>query len=420
MGWLVFWAAVIGFLIWRNAVEDPQWGLKWPDRTLADPDREQALRAAVGPLAGGLSLGLSACEWSRETGPGTQVGTRLTVSGLCPQLSIRFGSGTDVEVGDAELDGPLTLMGPPPLLRAMLDRPARRALLALVRMPLRKDTFKVFDGQLQVDVIETEVGRLEPLAQLVVAAAERLQAPPDVPARLAAIARDDGDAAVRLASLQTLVRDFPGHAQTAAAVRSARDDAEGEVRLAAARALGAKGRGLLLALAGDTEVDDACSAQAIDALPDATAAELTPILEAAHGPGRSRKAPSRPYTVRACVEALGRLGDEVVPLLDAPLRSANEAVALATIRVLDRIGGPAVVMSLQAAVEHHGGEVRRAAETALGDVQARLVGTPGQVSLTGGDAGQVSLAEDAAGQVSLPEKRSPAQASAPPRRKLIE
>jgi HEAT repeat protein len=167
-------------------------------------------------------------------------------------------------------------------------------------------------------------------------------------------------------------------------------------------------------------VDDACSAQAIGALRDATAHELSPILETAHRPQRLRKAPPRPYTARACVEALGRLGEDAVPLLDAALRSENEAVALATIRVLDRIGGPAVVMSLQAAVEHHGGEVRRAAETALGDVQARLVGTPGQVSLTTGDTGQVSLAEDGAGQLSLPEKPVPSQRPTAQRRKVVE
>jgi hypothetical protein len=342
------------------------------------------------------------------------------VSGLCPQLSIRFGSGTDVEVGDGDLDGPLTLMGPPPLVRAMFDGPARRAFLAVARTPMRKDTFKLFDGELQIDVVESEVAQLEPLARLLLAVAQQLQAPADVPARLAKNARDDEDAGVRLVSLQTLVRDFPGHAQTTAAVLSACDDVDGDVRLAAARARGAEGRSLLLALARGTEVNDACSAQAIDALRDATADELAPILAAAQRGQGSSKAPSRPYTVRACVEALGRLGEDAVPLLDGALRSQNEAVALATIRVLDRIGGPAVVMSLQAAVDHHGGDVRRAAETALGDVQARLVGTPGQISLTTGDTGQVSLAEDAAGQVSLPEKPAQAARPAPQRRKVLE
>lgn len=420
MGWLLFWAAVVGFILWRNALRDGDLGLKSPDRTLADPEREQELRSAVGPLGPGLSLSLSTCEWPKEVGGGTQIGTRLTIGGLCPQVSIRFGSGTDVEVGDADLDGTLTLMGPPPLLRAMLDLPARRALMAVARAPMRKDSLKVTDGTLHIDLAETEVHLLEPVARRLLAAAERLRAPADVPARLAAIACDDEEAGVRLSSLQTLVREFPDDARTTAAVRSACDDMDGEVRLAAARARGTEGRGLLLALAGDTEVNDSCSAQAVGALSDATVEEIAPLLEAAHKSRGLGQAPPRPYTARACVEALGRLGEGVVPMLDEALRSENEAVALATIRALARIGGPAVVMSLQAAVDHHGGDVREAAHTALGDVQARLVGTPGQVSLSGGDAGQVSLAEDAAGQVSLPDKPSLPESTAARRPKLVE
>jgi hypothetical protein len=418
MEWLVFWAIVIAFALWRNSLADPDVGLKWPDRTMADPDREQKLLSALGPLAPGLSLSLSRCEWPREIGNGTQVGTRLTVGGACPQIDVRLGNANDVEVGDASLDGPLTLMGPPPLLRAIFDQPARRALAAVVETLMRKEAFKVFDGKLQIDVPVTDVEQLEHIARRLLAAAERLQAPADVPARLARNARYDDVAGVRLASLQTLVRDFPGHDQTTALLTAASDDADGEVRLAAARAQGAAGRDLLLSLARDAEVDDACSAQAVGALSGATAEELVPILEAAH-PSASEKAPPRPYTARACVEALGRLGEDAVPLLDGALRSRSDAVALATIRVLDRIGGAAVVMSLQAAVEHHGGEVRKAARIALDDVRARLVGTPGQVSLAAGGTGDVSLADAAAGQVSLPD-RPPLEQAAPPRPKLVE
>jgi hypothetical protein len=408
MGFLLFWAAVIGFLLWRHSLEDPQWGIKWPDRTLADPEREQALRAAVGAPAGGLSLSLSTCEWSRETGPGTQVGTRLVVSGVCPQLSVRFGGGTDVEVGDSDLDAALTLMGPPPLVRAMFDRPARRALMALARAPVRQDTFKVLDGRLQIDVAETAVDRLEPVARLLLAAAERLQAPADVPARLAGNARDDEDAAVRLSCLQTLVRDFR-------ATRTPPPPCAPPATTSKARC-GWRRRGPW----APRGVRSCWRWRAtrtwttrVPPGPSTSCGRHRRRAVAHPGDGAtappSRTAPSRPYTARACVEALGRLGEDAVPLLEGALRSENEAVALAAIRALDRIGGPAVVMSLQAAVEHHGGEVRRAAETTLGDVQARLVGTPGQVSLTAGDTGQVSLAEDAAGNVSLPEKPAPTE-----------
>jgi HEAT repeat protein len=414
---LILGLALVAFVVWHGWMEDPNRGIKAGDRESPDPGLERAVRAAVGVLPEGLSLHASRSEWSSETGSGTVVGTRLVVKGIAPQLSISDHSWTDVDVGDTGLDSRFSLMGPPPLVRAILDAPARRALVAVLDQPIRKHSLKAADGGLQVDVWHRDADGLGLVARVLLAAAERLQAPADVPARLAAIARGDAIATVRLASLQTLIRDFPDHATTAASVRAACQDREGEVRLAAARALGEEGRPVMLALARGI-TDDECSAQAVENLRDATAAELAPILEAAQRPGRD--GPLRPFTTRACVEALGRLGEEAVPLLDVALRSENEAVAIATIRTLRRIGGPSVVMSLQAAVEHHGrGDVRREAERALDDVQARLVGTPGQVSLAQGEAGQVALADDTAGQVSLDEARAP-EAPATDRRRVVK
>src|SRR5262245_250464 len=341
---LLFWGAVLAFLVWRAALEDREWGQKWPGRALPDPEGERALLAALGPVATGLTLSARKCEWARKTGPGSHRGTRLVVKGVCPQLTLGVESGVDVEVGDAALDGVVSLMGPPALVRAMLDKPAREALLALARSPSRPGSLRVRDGELRIDVGERDSARS--VASLALAAAVRLQAPADVPVRLLANAREDDDAAVRLKSLRTLVREFPDHAATAAALQAACGDGDGDVRLAAARALGADGRPVLLALARDTKVDDDCSAQAVDALADASAAELGAILEVAQRTPHRPGAPWRPHTARACVEALSRHGKDVVPLLDQALRSENEAVALAAIRALDRIGGPAVVVPL--------------------------------------------------------------------------
>jgi HEAT repeat protein len=419
---VLFWLAVLALVLWRHALQDPEWGQKWPDRELPAPsDRERALLSAVGPLPSGLSLSMRHLEWAKDESPGSQTGTRLVVKGVCPQISVSVGDGVDIEVGDAALDGMLSLMGPPPLVRAMLDGPARGALLALARSPSRARSLRIRDGELRIDTVEGNVGELERLARLALTAAARLrQAPADVPARLAANAREDHDPAVRRSNLQTLVREFPDHALTAPTIRAASEDGDGEVRLAAARAMGEEGRPVLLALARDTAVDDACSAHAIDALGDGSLAELGTILEAAHRAPYGGQAPWRPHTARACVEALSRLGEDAVPLLDVTLGSENEAVALATIRALGRIGGPAVVIPLQVAADHHRGDVRQAAETALGDVQARLKGTPGQISLSAGDSGQVSLADDAAGQVSLERAPEAPAPPAPQRRRLVE
>jgi len=404
MGYVLFWLIVLGLLLWRKALQDPEWGQKWPDRELADPEREQAVLAAVGPVECGLAVSVRYVEWSAEQGPGSWRGTRIVVSGACPELNISVGSGSDVDVGDAALDGALSLIGPPLLVRAIMDSPTRKALLDLARSScVRSGSFRVRDGQVRVDVLRPPLGRdpADAIARLALAVAKSVQAPADVPARLAANAREDPEPGVRVSNLNTLVREFPDHALTATALRAAATDSDGDVRLAAGRALGAEGRPIVMAVAADTTVDDSCSAHAMDALRDVSAPELGEILAAAQRPERGRGGPARPHTARACVEALTRLGEDAVPLLGEALRSENEVVALAAIRALDKIGGPATVIPLQEAVEHHGGEVRQAAATALADVQARLTGTPGQISLAVGDTGQVSLADDVEGRVSL-------------------
>jgi hypothetical protein len=419
---ILFVVVIVAVLLWRAKLQDPEWGARSPDRELADPVREKALQDALGALPDGLALSVRGCEWAAETGSGTDKGTRVVLKGVSPHLTIGVGTAVDVGVGDATLDGALTLLGPPALVRATLDLAARSALLALARSTIRAGSLKVRDGELRVDVPHADTATLVRTARAAVAAASLLKAPSDVPGRLCANVQQDIVPGVRLASLQTLVREFPDDARTAAAVRAACEDRDGDVRLAAARALGgAEGREVLIALARDFHVDDAASAQAVDALRDVSLAELEAILAAARGRSRGdeTQAPARPYTARACVEALARLGDSGVPLLDRAARSESEVIARAAVRSLEKIGGPAVVGPLQDAIRHQSGDVRRAAEVALGDVQARLTGSPGQVSLAAGEAGQVTLSEDVAGRVTLGRAAEP-EPPAPADRRVVK
>jgi hypothetical protein len=418
---ILFVVVVVAVLLWHAKLQDPEWGARSPDRELDDPVGEKALQDALGPLPDGLALSVRGCEWAAEIGNGTDKGTRLVLKGVSPHLTISAGGAVDVGVGDAVLDGALTLLGPPALVRATLDLAARSALLTLARSTIRAGSLKVRDGELRVDVPQADTAALVRTARAAVAAAALLQAPSDVVARLCANVERDIVPGVRLASLQTLVRDFPDDARTPAAVRAACEDRDGDVRLAAARALGAEGRGVLLALARDFHVDDAASAQAVDALRDVSLAELEAILAATRGRSRGDETqpPARPYTARACVEALGRLGDSGVPLLDTAARSDSEVIARAAVRSLEKIGGPAVVGPLQDAIRHQSGDVRRAAEVALGDVQARLTGSPGQVSLAAGEAGQVTLSEDVAGRVTLGRAAEP-EPPAPAGRRVLK
>jgi hypothetical protein len=48
--------------------------------------------------------------------------------------------------------------------------------------------------------------------------------------------------------------------------------------------------------------------------------------------------------------------------------------------------------------------LRRAAREAVAEIQSRLQGAPGQLSLADTEAGQLSLASDPAGQLSIPRE----------------
>jgi hypothetical protein len=76
-------------------------------------------------------------------------------------------------------------------------------------------------------------------------------------------------------------------------------------------------------------------------------------------------------------------------------------VALAGVRAAaDRHGGRRSFRSSWPPNQE--GAAREAAQAALEDIQLGLTGTPGAVSLTGGEAGVLSLVDDPSGRVSMP------------------
>ena len=365
-----------------------------------DPSLEADVLAAVGPLPPRFTLFVS-----RRRGPGGRC-ARIAVRGVCPEIRIGPESGADVDLGDAAVDDLLAFHGPRPLLGAIMDAATRAALRDLARAPqVRPDSIKVDAGTLTVDA---RWGRLNPsknaivaVAAKVVALARRLQQPEDVPRELARNALEDPVRGVRLANVRTLLREHAGGEETRRVLRRAAAHADPELRLMAAVALGEEGRAVLLALARDTAIEDESCAGAIAALGAVPLADLQAILTESLRPS-ARLLPARPFTARACADALAAGGAAAVPLLAKVVQSRSEPVALAGVRALRRIDSAEAVLPLMQAAETGEGAVREAARRALENIQVGLTGSPGAVSLAGGEAGQVSVVDDAAGRVALP------------------
>jgi HEAT repeat protein len=112
----------------------------------------------------------------------------------------------------------------------------------------------------------------------------------------------------------------------------------------------------------------------------------------------------------AAAQALGasRAAEAEGALLRTLARDPEDLGAAAA-EALGSVGSAAAVLPLQDAAARTGEDVlRRAARTAVARIQSRLHGaTPGQLSLSEGEAGQLSLAgEDPAGRVTLAEQRA--------------
>jgi len=340
-----------------------------------------------------------------DTGPGDH-GTAFVIEGVCPGLTLHRERGPEwlvegVPTGDPDFDRTFLVRGDLVLVLALLDGKTRRLLERLA------GTMEPGAAVVERGVLTVVIGlghRVDPDAvrrrgQEAVALAQRLLQPPDAAERLAENARHD---------------PVPG------------------VRLRAALAMGPPGKDLLLPLVRDGGIDETTAAAAIEAL--GTAAPLDAVLEVlrrALGP-RPMDEVVDVQAARACVAVLRALGCEytisrlervlltVPPLADdaaralariggaaaqealiAGLTSVRSECRMAVVPVLAEVGTAAAVAPLMEA-EGRGGDLRWRARWAITQIQSRLTGEAGAVSLAGTDSGAVSLAPDAGGAVSLP------------------
>ena len=372
------------------------------ERLRPDPSLEREVTAAVGTVPAGLSVSVRA-----RSGSGGRC-ARIVVSGVCPALGLGPETRDDIDLGDEALDRLFAFRGPRSLLCAMMDGDTRSRLMDLARTPeVRSGSLTVVDGALSLDVrrplYRPTRSRIVSVAKQALALAQRLQAPADIPARLAENALDNAQRGVRLANLRALLREHAGEWVTRDALRRATAHPDPELRLMAAQAMGDEGRSVVIDLARDTSTEDEACAGAIEALGTLPLADLETVLAASLGPAGGRAA--RPFTARACADLLAKCGAAALPLLADVVRARSEAVALAGVRALRRIGTAEAVLPLTEAAATGEGAVREAARAALEDIQLGLRGTPGAVSLSEGEAGVLSLADDPSGRLSVPPAR---------------
>jgi hypothetical protein len=395
-------------------------------------------------------------------------GTRVVVGGLrhgAYALAIRSEGVTsalekvvgerELELGDEAFDRAAYLQGAPALVRALFDADTRRAMRGLLGGELRVERrgeakvlgvrTSVSDDELRVDlpdrVFSSTLPWLPEVLRALLDLGGRLQRPEDLAVEIAANTRREPVAAVRLANLQTLAREFSTHPATHEALLAALDDEEQEVRLQAAIALGPPGREVLSDIAGRDEVPDALAARAIGALgadfgPERAVERLQSAIRAGHE-----------AVARACIEIIDSAGTPAgFEALAGVLGTASPGLAVAAAQVLGAAANAAAEPALIEALGHQAAEVRvaaadalgrggsplsvvplrdatgahpfdlelrRAARQAIAGIQERVTGaSPGQLSLAPDAAGQVSLAgEDQRGRVSLEQETQPVAAN---------
>lgn len=356
---------------------------------------------------------------------GLAPGLRIERAGLASRLREARGS-RNVEIGDPAFDAVVTLGLPSSDLLSLFDQETRARVRAVLDAGY---AVRIASGELAARLVRPAWRRDDAMAATVralVALAHRLEAPADAAARLGRMATGDPLGAVRSRALFTLIGLAPQDPRTRDVLRVGTLDPEPGIRLQAACSLGEEGAAVLQALAVHPQVDDVSAARAIDALGASFAlADARPVLARAADAGCVR-------TAVAALSVIGRGGGAEVPGVADVLARTEGLIAVAAVRALAAIGGPSVEAPLVAALcapqpavaaaaaaalatcggvasvpelkaaEARGGDVRRAARSAIAAIQSRLTGaSPGQVSLSGGDAGQVSVVDSADGRVSL-------------------
>jgi hypothetical protein len=371
-----------------------------------------------------------------------RAGTRITLTGLSPRLSISPAEEErdDVRVGDRHFDRALQLRGEPFEIQAILDVQTRSHLRALFAtrdgLGGGHRLVSIEGGQLVVDCwdspVATRAERLAVALEDALTLGQRLVDPPAAEERLGAIFRDDPEPKVRLRALKTLADERPDHPATHAAARAALGSEDDEIRLVGALASGAEGRETLRAMAGSPAIDDAVSAKAMTALRD----ELD--LAAVRGSLSAAVASWRTETAVACFEVLCHRGAPHPEFSANVLQTLPVSIALPVVRALGHAGSAAAEPALLRALWHTDIGVRLAAADSLGrvgtadavpalrrleqqvvfagenvrvvnaaiaSIQSRLLGAEhGQLALAA-ERGEVSLAEDPSGRVSVEGSR---------------
>jgi HEAT repeat protein len=313
-----------------------------------------------------------------------------------PQAS---GGAGDITAGDPGFDDALTLDGPALTLLALLDSNTRqhmRAVSAVGRLEV---------GSGRIEAVISKDGLISEILPSLLEIGKRLATPIDLRRSLVENVKRDSESGARLQNLLFLIRELPRYPGTEEALRAACSDWSSPVRLQAARALGAEGRDILLALAHRLE-DDGVSAEAVSILGrELPAEQAKALLDRAALNGCMG-------TAFACLEVLSQ-GRAEAQLIET-LKHEDADIQLAAARTLGDIGSAAAVLPLKEARSGRDFALAHAARQAIAEIQARAEGaSPGQLSLAGAEAGQLSLAETAEGQLSLTEDPA-GQLSLPP------
>lgn len=348
-------------------------------------------------------------------------------------LGAQLTGGEGVATGDTSFDRRVIVRGDAEKVAALLDAPTRHAIGRGVHLA---------DGIL-TRTIPRRIGSAKLLARAVrttVALAQRLMAECDVPAQLAANARNDPVGGVRLRSLAQLIRTFPEKAQPV--LRSALRDHDPAVRLCAALALKEKAQGALRSLAKCQQLDEKSQVSALSALrTPLLVRQAVRVLDMALGSARHTVAVAAvrmlgqrggagavarltalladedaQLVLEACA-ALGATRDAAAaPALIHALGSPWPEVRVASATALGAVGAATAVAPLHAAAAAHP-LLRRAASAAIAAIQSRIKGAElGQLSLAEGGSGQLSIGNDVpGGHVSLASTAQTPSAAKPKR-----
>ena len=354
----------------------------------------------------------------------------IAYEGISSRLGKLIG-GDDIETGDAEFDRVVLLRGAELRVVAICDRRVRAMIRELVS---QRGT--VAQGQVRLELqggTETFgeiVGPARAVAGLARALSERAEQPAALLLRQNAVG--DPVAGVRRRALELLLRSFPGHAETRAALEALTTDPDPEVRLLATLNHDDGSAGDRLSeMALDASLTNAARADALSRLVmGKPGVGVLPVVEraladrsprvravAVDAVGRAHHHPAiatllslatkaaDPDEQRALCDAFWRLRDPAAErvLLDL-FERGGLSVRLAAARALGRVGGVSAVEPLRnAAAGLLAGELGRIAAEAVAAIQARLThAAEGQLSVLDGpdEAGRVSVAT-AAGAVSV-------------------